>query len=78
MKTIKQLKTSEYLYDTNGNTFKDLNIITALELKIDLSKKLIDKLQLEHFSVRDDMRIKDSSDSQDFNRRLIDEMLEKI
>ncbi len=74
-KNRAKIKKAEWYYDVDGVIFKDMNYIECLELKIELSKILIDKIQDVPYMYRDFYRLGKSLDSQKFNRELINEAM---
>jgi hypothetical protein len=72
----KILKSSEYLYNVPGSSFKGMSYEEVLVAKIKLTKMLIDTLLEEHYMTRDTVRINDVLNAQKFNEKLIKELEE--
>lgn len=74
----KIIKSSEYLYNVPGSTFLGMLYENVLDLKVKLTKRLINTLLNEHYLTRDTQRINYLLNAQKFNEGLIRELHEKL
>lgn len=66
-------KSTQYLYDIEPEVISELQRPLA-QMKIDATKRLIDKLYEEPMATRDDERIDAAFGAQKFNRKLLEEL----